>query len=168
MHKREMFEETIIPMVFPKDSTNQYLYDSYFRFTWKLIKAQHQKFLTSDNPIILYSNLERPKIPKDLIKKFKQENAEGLGTIRYRGLAEKGIQLYFPISPDLCLLFYDPHENQKLLNTIQINEQILIQCYEAVVSSVNCEKIIQRFLKRKYNERKEYMKYGIEQIYEEY
>lgn len=72
-------------------------------------------------------------------------------TIIVDNLMEPGIQLYFPITPKLCLLIYNPHLGQRLLNSVEINEQVLIQCYQNIISSSNK---IKNFLKRKLNQKR--------------
>ncbi len=70
---------------------------------------------------------------------------------------ESGIQLYFPITPKLCVLIYNRQSGQRILNPVEINEQILIQCYQNILSSNNK---IRNFLKRKlYQKRKEREKF---------
>ncbi len=64
---------------------------------------------------------------------------------------EPDIQLYFPITPKFCILIYNPQPIQRLLNHVEINEQILIQCCQNLLSSNNN---IRNFLKRKLNQNK--------------
>lgn len=56
-----------------------------------LIAAPHSEFVTSDNPVVMYNQLLE-------FERF------GSST----GLASKGLQIFFPLSPQHLLYFYDP------------------------------------------------------------
>lgn len=125
--------------------------NSCLNYNWRLLRNDQMEFYTSDNPIILYNNSYTLKIDKDKIRSLKTPNTKILGTKRPHGLGEPGIQIYFPMTPKLCLLMYDPQPTQRILNPIEINEQILIQCYQNILSSRN---MIKNFLKRKLNQKR--------------
>ncbi len=109
-------------------------------------------YFTSDNPIILYNNSYELIVNQDYINSLKTPNSKIFGTRRPHGLMEPGIQLYFPITPKLCILIYNRQSGQRLLNPVEINEQILIQCYQNILSPNNG---ITNFLKRKLNQKRE-------------
>jgi len=150
---RKMIEDEMFQFLFPSSEENQILKLIYFYLEnkWRLIFAKQMKFYTSDNPIILYNNSFESLVDQNYIESLKTPNSKIFGTKRPHGLMESGIQLYFPISTDLCILIYDPQTNQRLLNPVEINEQILIQCYQNILSSNNK---IRNFLKRKLNQKK--------------
>jgi hypothetical protein len=135
----------------PKETRQVELINFYLKNKWKLILAEHMKFYTSDNPIILYNNNYESIVDQDYIDSLKTPNSKIFGTKRPHGLMEPGIQLYFPITPKLCILIYNPQNGQRLLNPVEINEQILIQCYQNILSSNNT---IRNFLKRKLNQKR--------------
>lgn len=152
MYVRKMIEDGMFQFLYPtKDNTNLELFNFYLKNEWKLIRSEHMDFFTSDNPIILYNNSYNSMVNQDHINSLKTPNSKIFGTRRPHGLMDPGIQLYFPITPKLCILIYDRQIGQKLLNPVEINEQILIQCYQNVVSSNNN---ITSFLKRKLIQKK--------------
>ena len=151
---RKMIENGMFQFLFPSSKENQIfeLINFYLKNQWKLIQAEHMKFYTSDNPIILYNNSFESFVDQEYIDSLKTPNSKIFGTKRPHGLMEPGIQLYFPITPNLCILIYNPQTNQGLLNPVEINEQILIQCYQNILSSNNT---INNFLKRKLDQKRE-------------
>ena len=152
MFIRKIIEDGIFQFLFPtKENQNLKLFNFYLKNEWKLIKAVHMNFFTSDNPIILYNNSYEAIVNQDYIDSLKSPNSKIFGTKRPHGLMESGIQLYFPITPKLCILIYNRQSGQKILNPVEINEQILIQCYQNILSPNN--EII-NFLKRKLNQKK--------------
>jgi len=148
LYIRLMVEDLMFQFLHPSpDKTRQLeLFNFYLDNNWKLISSEHMMFYTSDNPIILYNNSFEPIIDRDYIDTLKTANSKIFGTNRTRGLKEPGIQLYFPITPKLCLLIYNSQNEQRLLTPVEINEQILLQCYQNILSSNN---EIRGFLKRK-------------------
>jgi uncharacterized protein DUF4238 len=157
LYLRLMTEDSIFNFLFPEKKERRELFNFYLSIKWKLINSMHMKFFTSDNPIVLYNNLYKPALPKHIDKSLKIPNSAILGTIRHHGLMEPGIQLYFPLTPNLCLLIYHSQLNQQFLSPIQINEQLLIQCHENILSSKEISKYLKRFLKRNIVERKEFL-----------
>ena len=153
LYIRLMFENGLFRSLFPspEETLQVELINFYLQNEWELILAEHMKFYTSDNPIILYNNSYKSIVDQDYIDTLKTPNSKIFGTKRPHGLMEPGIQLYFPITPKLCLLIYNPQPRQRLLNRVEINEQILIQCYQNLLSANNN---IRNFLKRKLNQNK--------------
>lgn len=151
---RKMVEDSMFQFLFPSPEKNKSLelIAFFLKNDWRLIEAEHMKFYTSDNPIILYNNSYESIVDQDYIDRLKTPNSKIFGTRRPHGLMEPGIQLYFPITPKLCILIYNPQNNQRLLNPVEINEQILIQCYQNILSSNNRVRI---FLKRKLIQKRE-------------
>ena len=152
IYVRKMIEDDMFQFLYPtKDNQNLELLNFYLKNEWKLIKAEHMDFFTSDNPIILYNNSYDSMVNQDYINSLKTPNSRIFGTRRPHGLMEPGIQFYFPITPKLCILIYNRQSGQHLLNPVEINEQILIQCYQNIISSNNR---ITNFLKRKLDQKK--------------
>ncbi|MHA2257472.1 MAG: DUF4238 domain-containing protein [Promethearchaeota archaeon] len=143
---RKMIEEGMFQFLFPTPKENKILelINFYLKNEWRLILAEHMNFYTSDNPIILYNNCYESIADQDYIDSLKTPNSKIFGTRRPHGLMEPSIQLYFPITPKLCILLYNPQNGQTLLNPVEINEQILIQCHQNILSSNNK---IRNFLK---------------------
>ncbi len=150
---RKMVEDSMFQFLFPSPEKNNSLelITFFLKNEWRLIVAEHMKFYTSDNPILLYNNSFESFVDQDYINSLKTPNSKIFGTRRPHGLMEPGIQLYFPITPKLCILIYNPQNDQRLLNPVEINEQILIQCYQNILSSNNT---IRKFLKRKLNQKR--------------
>ena len=148
---RLRFEEGIYQFLYPSREVARKvdLIDFYKKNKWKLISAEHMKFYTSDNPIILYNDDYNLSINQNYIDTQKKPNAKIYGIRRPHGLMEPGIQLYFPMTPKLCILIFHPQPSQRLLNPVEINKEILIQCYQNILSSSNR---IGNFLKRNLNQ----------------
>ncbi|MCP6718691.1 MAG: DUF4238 domain-containing protein [Patescibacteria group bacterium] len=153
LYIRLMLEGGIYQFLFPspKETRQVELINFYLKNKWKLISAGNMKFNTSDNPIIMHNDCYEPIIDQDYIDTLKTPNSKIFGTKRPHGLMEPGIQLYFPITPKLCILIYNPQFGQRLLKPVEINEQGLIQCYQNILSSNNK---IRNFLKRKLNQKR--------------
>ena len=150
---RKMVEDLMLQFLLPSSEKNKSLelITFFLRNEWRLIVAEHMKFYTSDNPILLYNNSFESSVDQGYIDSLKTPDSKIFGTRRPHGLMEPGIQLYFPITPKLCILIYNTQSNQGLLNPVEINEQILIQCYQNILSSNNT---IRNFLKRKLNQKR--------------
>lgn len=149
---RKMIEDDMFQFLFPTKEKHSELFNFYLKNEWRLKKAEHMDFFTSDNPIILYNNSYELIVNQDYINSLKTPNSKIFGTRRPHGLMELGIQLYLPITPKLCILIYNRQSGQRLLNPVEINEQILIQCYQNILSPNNG---ITNFLKRKLNQKRE-------------
>ena len=76
-----------------------------------LVNKTSKKIITSDNPVSKYNQfLESRKFPYG-----------------HNGMASKGLQIFYPLAPDLILLMYDPKVykvgNRKQFSRIVINEK---------------------------------------------
>ncbi len=168
---RNIVETDMFKFLFPnpEEIRNLELINFYLKNKWKLLLSEHMNFYTSDNPIILYNNSYKLTVDHDYIESLKKPNIKILETRRPHGLMESGIQLYFPITPKLCLLIYNPQNRQSLLNPVEINEQILIQCYQNVLSSNNkIRNFLERKLIQKRNEREKFVKLHLNVEIKEY
>lgn len=93
-----------------------------------LLNKTKTPFIASDFPIVKYNRFLE-------IKKWPYAKA-GYGTI--------GLQIFIPLSPEICIVFYDPHiykvgfKKQSILNITNtedvdsINELQIINCFENV------------------------------------
>lgn len=104
-------------------SSDLYLVDRIMNFKWLLIQAKNNNFyFTSDNPIIFYNSFyEKQKSRgndfiankrEKTLSKLKNDEKVGDGMILTSEHPErrpgvKGIEIYFPISPLLCILLVD-------------------------------------------------------------
>ncbi len=149
LYLRLRFEEGLYQFLYPSLAQQIELIDFYKKNKWKLIFAEHMKFYTSDNPIILHNDDYNLSINQNYIDTQKKPNSKIYGIRRPHGLMEPGIQLYFPMTPKLCILIFNPQPTQRLLNPVKINKEILIQCYQNILSSINS---IGNFLKRNLNQ----------------
>ncbi|MBD3211145.1 MAG: DUF4238 domain-containing protein [Candidatus Lokiarchaeota archaeon] len=131
-----------------KDSTNMVLrddiprgFDLFSKLELRIIKnISSIDFITSDHPVSRYNEY--------LHRKFEQIPIEGLG------YDSKGIQIFYPLAPKLCLLFEDkniyPVDNnlltadQKFANFI--NAKIIQHSYRWLYSRYNNFKFIKVYL----------------------
>lgn len=109
------------------------VYHQYLKMEWVLLESSGTPFVTSDQPVILYSH----------IQKEQELNAELNGYFRTssnfrRGLLEEGIQVYFPLTPKLCLLITSKENLCNKLVDEKIFEQIVIQSYKYLYLSYDC------------------------------
>lgn len=146
MYIRLMVEDDMFNFLYPSSKEQLKLPNFYLECNWKLVSSEHMEFYTSDNPVILFNNSYKLNIDQNYIQSLKKPNSKLLETKRPHGLMEPGIQLYFPISPRLCILIYHPVAGQVILDPVRINEQILIQCHQNIISS---NKMVRSFLRRK-------------------
>ncbi len=168
---RKMVEDSMFQFLFPSQEKNKSLelITFFLKNDWRLIVAEHMKFYTSDNPIVLHNNSFESFADQDYIDSLKTPNSKIFGTRRPHGLMEPGIQLYFPLTPKLCILIYNLQKDQRLLNPVEVNEQILIQCYQNVLSSNNTiRNFLKRKLKQKRKEREKFVELHINVQIKEY
>ncbi|MBR5113859.1 MAG: DUF4238 domain-containing protein [Oscillospiraceae bacterium] len=92
----------------------------FFRLVWILgINRTKQKFFTSDNPIVSWAHIYN-------------------SIYSMNGLASKGVEVFFPLSPDAILIMFDgsyhkqalPHER----NYIEISDNALINRYNSLIA----------------------------------
>jgi len=132
------------------DSYKGNFIDRILNFKWLLVKTKNKNFFyTSDNPVIFYNSYyEKQKskgndfiaeMRKKSLEKLKEDERVGEGLRQSSNHPErrpgvKGIELYFPISPQLSLILIDWHKGSKKLNPQQINEQIILQANKYIYS----------------------------------
>lgn len=85
-------------------------------------------FITSDNPVVRYNQF------------LEKRNSPSGRT----GLATKGLQIFYPISPNLTLIFYDSkvyNIGNKKYNVIDIQNEIDVE-FLNLLQSLNCDEQI--------------------------
>ena len=119
-------------------------------FKWILLEAKNQNFFfTSDNPIVFYNSYYEKQKSKgndfiaDLrertLSKLKRDDRVGEGLLLTSDHPErrprvKGVEIYFPTSPKICLLLVDFHKGFKKLKIDQINQQIILEANKFIYS----------------------------------
>ncbi|KKL47899.1 hypothetical protein LCGC14_2330910, partial [marine sediment metagenome] len=122
---RLSLEHFIHNWVNPVDPKILSVYHQYLKNEWVLIESSGTPFITSDQPVILYSHTQNePELNVELNGYFRTSS-----NFR-RGLLEKGIQLYFPLTPKLCLLIMSKENLSNKLIDEKIFEQIVIHSYK--------------------------------------
>jgi len=154
-------EKQILDFIAPNSPF--YIVDHLLKFEFRLLKARGLDFfITSDNPVILNNTyyLREKKKRNDFIKKnierLKEEISNEGSTIVMentsdhpeRGLRVKGIEFYFPISPQLCLCIYDKQEGISPLSLYKIKREIILQSNQYIYSHSNKLDFIEKVIKR--------------------
>ncbi len=145
------------------DSYKGNFIDRILNFKWILVKPRKKDFFyTSDNPVVFYNSYyEKQKskgndfiteMRKKSLEKLKEDERVGEGLIQSPNHPErrpgvKGVELYFPISPQLSLILIDWHKGSKKLNTQQINEQIILEANKFIYSHQSDFSLVRKALK---------------------
>ncbi len=145
-HESQIFE-------FLDKNSDVYLVDRILNFKWMLIQAKNKNFyFISDNPIIFYNSFyEKQKsrgndfianMREKALSKLKNDEKAGEGMLLTSEHPErrpgvKGVEIYFPISPQFCVLLVDWQRGFKRLKTDKINEQIVLQANQYIYSHQN-------------------------------
>ena len=122
---RRMHEKQILGFLFPEEEPM--LIDRLIQFEWGLIKACPPNFfLTSDTPIVFHNSyIEKQMKSKGKILFIEQEKkelelneSEKLGAYikltspyNYRRPGSEGVEIYFSLSPHLCLYLVDKNQS---------------------------------------------------------
>ena len=149
---------------FLDESSEFYLVDRILNFKWMLIQARKKDFyFTSDNPVIFYNSYyEKQKLKgndfivdrrEKVLSKIKSDKRAGGGLLLTSDNPErrpgvKGVEIYFPISPQLCILLVDWQKGFKRLKFDQINEQIILQANQFIYSHQNHFTMVNSVLKQ--------------------
>jgi len=128
---------------FLDENSDVYLVDRILNFKWMLIEAKNQNFFyTSDNPIIFCNSYYEKQKSKGndfiadnrekALSKLKIDKKMGEGMLLTSDHPErrpgvKGVEIYFPISPQFCIVLVDWQKGFKQLKIDQINEQITLE-----------------------------------------
>ncbi len=141
-------EEMMINFLAPKSNSHKKLSHRLLDLQWKIIKTKFPySFLTSDNPVVFFNSYyekEKKKrndfINKQIenIKKYRNfDNWEGFIEIKGelgKAPMNKGVEIYLPISPTICLCLYDKETTKTLLTPHKINKEIILQADKYIFS----------------------------------
>ncbi len=130
-------------------------------FEWRLIKARTPNyFLTSDNPVVFYNSYyqHQKRLGNDYINKeinrfreianfSKGSMYEFYSPYPERAHRQKGVEIYFPISPKLCICLYDKQDNIKPLILKRINKEIVLQANKFIFSHKKDFQFVKKILK---------------------
>lgn len=145
---RRTQEEMIIRFLYPKSEHYKTISSRLLNLNWRIIKTNSPYFfLTSDNPVVFYNSYYEKEKRKgnDYITK-KIQNFKNLislndsrGIIEFKGdlgkaPMAKGIEIYLPISPRICLCIFDKIDSMKPLIPTKINREIILQADEYIFS----------------------------------
>jgi len=119
------------------------LVDHLLNFHWGILKARRPYyFITCDNPVIFYNSYyysqkrkgndfikKRTEEALAKIKKDKRVAAYIMLTSEHPERAPKvsGVEIYLPISPEICLYLVDRQNGFKPLDKRKINKEIILQ-----------------------------------------
>ncbi len=160
---RMSHENQIMKFLFPEEDPN--LSDRLKKFQWGLIKARRPDFfLTSDTPVVFHNSYIEKQIKLKGRKFFEQQEKEERDFIesknpsayfkltspnKYKRPGVEGIEIYLPISPNLCLYMVDKKLGFKSLDVKKINKLIIIQSERFIFSRYNkfdfVKKIINKY-----------------------
>lgn len=144
-------EEQIMNFLFPKEGPR--LADRLKEFNWGLIKKRYRNiFLTSDTPVVFHNSFIEKQIKRrgknfiikqekkqlDFIKSKKPAAYINLTSPKtYNRPGVEGIEIYLPLSSNLCLYLVDKKPKFKPLRAKKINKLIILQSEEFVFSQFN-------------------------------
>lgn len=158
---KRLHETEILNFLNP--TSEHYNIPHFFNFEWRIIKARNlDYFLTSDNPVIFNNTyyIQQKRKGNDFIKKQieqikKMANLnEGSSYIEFisphpeRALRQKGVEIYLPISPNICICIYDKQDNVKPLSLKKINKEIVLQANEYIFSHKKNFSFVEKILKK--------------------
>ncbi len=157
MHESQIFR-------FLDETSDVYLVDRIVNITWLLNEAKGQNFFfTSDNPIIFHnSHYEKEKtknndfiaiIRENTLSELKNDKRAGEGMLLTSEHPEnrpgvEGVEIYFPINPQFCMILVDWQRGFERLKIGQINEQIALQANRYVYSHQGDFILIKEALRR--------------------
>lgn len=138
-------EEFILDSINPLAKNN--LIQFLEKFSWKLIITRFQNYyITSDQPVILNNSYFEQNLKKNNSKTrrkldYEEMKAKGAGSYikmisskKGRAFAKEGIEIYLPISPNLCLCLWDFKKGIDTLTIDSINKEIVLQSNKFIFS----------------------------------
>jgi len=160
---RIVHENETLDLIDP--SPGAYLVPHLLTFKWSLVRAKKfYWFYTSDNPVILYNSSFEKIIQKEGDTFFQKHwdkvdafvKSKGASKyIRFSGGFEtgrapkiKGVEIYFPISPKLCLCLIDQQPDTKRLSVGGINREIILQSKRYIFSHKKNFDYVNKILER--------------------
>lgn len=142
-------ENYIINLIDPPDDDDS-LVKHLLSFNFGVKEAETPSyFVTSDNPIVFYNSYYefQKKKGNDFIKKRRQE---ALAKVKKDKRVEsvliatsdhperapevEGVEIYFPLTPKICLLLIDKQKGSKLLSTKNIITETILQANQFIYS----------------------------------
>jgi len=140
-------ENHIIDLI---DPPNDGLFKHLMSFIFGVKEAKKPfYFVTSDNPIIFYNSYyeSQKKKGNDFIKKRRQEALAKIKKDKRvasvlistsdhpeRAPKVKGVEIYFPLNPNLCLFLIDKQRGSKLLSIKNIVRETILQANQFIYS----------------------------------
>lgn len=157
---RKFHEDHMMSFLAPFSNEHKKLSHLLLNLHWKIIKTKFPStFLTSDNPVVFFNSYYDKEKEKGndymsrQIENFKNymdfENWEGFVEIRGkfgRAIANKGVEIYLPISPQICICLYDTEITKTLLTPSKINREIILQADEHIFSHHNRLNFIKKII----------------------
>ena len=148
---RKWHEDHMMTFLAPNSDEHRKLSHHLLNLHWKIIKTRTpDTFLTSDNPVVFFNSYYEKEKKKgndymnSQIEKFKKhmdfDNWEGYTEIKGelgKAIANKGVEIYLPISPTICLCLYDKETTKTLLTPHKINREIIFQANQYIFSHHN-------------------------------
>ena len=142
-------ENYIINLIDPPDDDDS-LIKHLLSFNLGVKEAENPSyFVTSDNPIVLYNSYYefQKKKGNDFIKKRRQEalakikKDKRIASVLISTLARpesapgvKGVEIYFPLTPKVCLFLIDKQKGSKILSTKNIITETILQANQFIYS----------------------------------
>ena len=145
---QRVHEKSMITFLAPKSYEYKKLSHRLLNLRRKIIKTKFpHTFLTSDNPVVFFNSYyEKEKKKGNDFMNIQIENLKEhrdfdnwVGFIEVRGELgkgphNKGIEIYLPISPKICICLYDKETTKTMLTPHKINREIILQANEYIFS----------------------------------
>lgn len=159
---RKWHEDHMMTFLAPNSDEHRKMSHHLLNLHWKIIKTKFSHtFLTSDNPVIFFNSYYEKEKKKGndfmnrQIENFKKHmdfgNWEGYTEIKGdlgKVIANKGVEIYLPISPTICLCLYDEDTTKSLLTPHKINREIIFQADQYIFSHHNRLKFIKKIISK--------------------
>lgn len=145
---RRTQEEMMLKFLYPESESYKMLSPRLLSLNWRIIKTNNPHFfLTSDNPVVFYNSYyekEKRKGNDYITKKIQNFKRlarlnDSIGFIELKGELgrapmAKGIEIYLPISPRICICIFEKLDSTKPLIPTKINREIVLQADEYIFS----------------------------------
>ncbi|KKN14907.1 hypothetical protein LCGC14_0991460 [marine sediment metagenome] len=147
---RRMHEDHIMRLLFPEEDP---LANRLIKLEWGLIKARSPNFfLTSDTPVVFHNSYIDKHIKRKGKIFFREEKEKEREFIeskdpsahikltspnRYKRPGSEGIEIYFSLTPHLCLYLADKKPKFKPLDVKKVNKLYIIQSENLLFSRFN-------------------------------
>ena len=159
---RKTHEDHMMTFLAPNRDEHRNLFHRLLNLHWKIIKTKFPNtFLTSDNPVVFFNSYYEKEKKKGndymnkQIENFKKhmdfDNWEGFVEVRGefgKAIANKGVEIYLPISPKICICLYDEETTKTLLTPSKINREIILQADKYIFSHHNNLNFIKKIISK--------------------